>query len=309
MLIVIILFVLLSTNQQKVPTTIIEIPTRNVVSVVHYMRQELSIYYPISEIEGLINYTFKEVLGYNKIDLIMRAEQPVAEHKMIEFAEVIAGLKQHVPIQYIFGRTRFYGVDLLLTDDVLIPRPETEELVHWILNDYKHKSNLRILDIGTGSGCIPVALKANMDDNTIDALDISSDALMVAGQNAVRNSVDVSFYQHDILSSEPFGMAKYDLIVSNPPYVTEAQSVSMLPNVLNYEPHLALFVPDNNPLMFYEAIAHFCKNHLNPGGALYLEINEDYSSHTADLLQAFNFTDIKVRKDLNGKFRMVKAIR
>jgi release factor glutamine methyltransferase len=299
----------LSTNKRKVPTTIIEIPTRNVVSIVHYMRQELSIYFPISEIEALINYTFKEVLGYSKIDLIMRAEQFVADHKIVEFAEVIAGLKQHVPIQYIFGRTRFYGVEFLLTDDVLIPRPETEELVNWIVNDYKNKPAVRILDIGTGSGCIPVALKVNLSNSTVDAIDISSEALLVAGQNAIRNKVDVSFYEFDILNGDSFGLAKYDLIVSNPPYVTQAQSANMLPNVLNYEPHLALFVPDHDPLMFYRAIAQFCKTHLNPGGALYLEINEDYASDTADLLQAFNFTDIKIRKDLNGKFRMVKAIR
>lgn len=291
------------------PTTIIEIPTRNVVSIVHYMRQELSIFYPFTEIESLINYTFKEVLGFNKIDLIMKAEQSVIDHKIVEFAEVIAGLKQHIPIQYIFGRTRFYGVELLLTDDVLIPRPETEELVNWIVNDYKNIPSVRILDIGTGSGCIPVALKANLSDSIVDALDISCEALLVAGQNAIRNKVDVSFYEFDILGGDSFGLAKYDLIVSNPPYVTEAQSASMLPNVLNYEPHLALFVSDQNPLMFYEAIARFCKSHLNPGGALFLEINEDYASDTADLLQAFNFTDIKIRKDLNGKFRMVKAIR
>jgi release factor glutamine methyltransferase len=289
--------------------TSIEIPTKNVVSVVHFMRQELSIHYSITEIEGLINYSFKQILGFGRIEMIMQAEKPLSEDQMTKFSEVLHALKRHVPVQYIFGRTTFYGLEFLLTDDVLIPRPETEELVHWILNDSKGKPGLKVMDIGTGSGCIAVTLKTHLDNASVTAMDISEEALTVAGQNAIRNRADVDYHQFDILSGKPFGFAKYDVIVSNPPYVTHAQSARMKPNVLNYEPHLALFVEDENPLIFYKAILSFCEKHLHKGGAIYLEINEDFGQATVDLLQAFNFTGIQLKKDLNGKFRMVKAIR
>jgi release factor glutamine methyltransferase len=291
------------------PTTITGIPTRNVVSVVHFMRQELSMHFPISEIESLINYSFKQILGYGRMEMIMQAEREVPIEKMLEFSDVIAGLKLQVPIQYIFGRCRFYGLELLLTDDVLIPRPETEELVHWVISDFKNSVGMRVLDIGTGSGCIAVSLKSGLADSQVDAIDVSADALVVARQNSTRNKTDVSFYEFDILSDIPFGMARYDVIVSNPPYVTHAQKKQMQPNVLNYEPHIALFVSDEDPLLFYRSIASFCQRHLNPGGTLYLEINEDFGQATVDLLQAFNFTGIQLKKDLNGKFRMVKATR
>jgi len=304
-----IFFLLLSTNQGKMSITITGIPTRNVVSVVHYMRQELSVHFPFSEIEALINYSFSQIMGYGRIEMMMHAEREISDENMLAFADVIDGLKMQVPIQYIFGKCRFYGLELLLTDDVLIPRPETEELVHWVVTDFKNLPGLSVLDIGTGSGCIAVSLKAGLTDSRVDAIDISPDALVVARQNSTRNKANVSFYEFDVLSEVPFGMARYDIIVSNPPYVTHAQKKQMQPNVLNYEPHLALFVSDEDPLLFYRSIAAFCQRHLNPGGALYLEINEDFGKATVDLLQAFNFTGIQLKKDLNGKFRMVKAIR
>lgn len=283
------------------------LPGNQVASMVQLMRQELVANYPISEVESLIHYTFREVCQMNRMDVVIRAEEHLTPEVVKRFQEITSRLKDHEPIQYIFGHAEFCGLDILLSEDVLIPRPETEELVYWIKSFYESEPPKSVLDIGTGSGCIALALKKLFPQAAVSATDVSAEVVRMARENAVRNQLDVSITQSNILngSSE---LGQFDLIVSNPPYVTREQMGDMLPNVLNYEPHLALFVHDNDALKFYKAIAKFCQSHLTKNGALFLEINEDLASDTLSLLETFNFTQTSVKKDLNGKFRMVKAM-
>lgn len=287
-------------------TTATFIPNNRVISLVHMMRQELFSSYSITEIESLIHYCFREICGFNRMDVVMRSEDELGEEAMTKFLDVIARLKNHEPVQYIFGHTEFYNLDIHLTRDVLIPRPETEELVHWVIREQQLLPVKDALDIGTGSGCIALALKDNLPDANVTGIDVDRAVIEVAQANAENNELDVEFKQANILNDlVQFG--QFDLIVSNPPYVTRAQMEEMLPNVVNHEPHLALFIEDDDPLKFYKAIAHFCQKHLRPEGVLYLEVNEDLAGDTALLLESFNFTRTNIKKDLNGKFRMVKA--
>lgn len=291
----------------KMPTTIQDIPSKRVLSIVYYMRQELSAEYPVPELEALIHYAFKEVMGYSRIDVMMRSEDELLPGVVDRFQEVTERLKNHEPIQYIFGHTTFYGLDLLVNSEVLIPRPETEELVNWVLSEQKNRNIMRALDIGTGSGCIALALKANLKEAEVLGVDVSHSVVEQAIVNAQHNRLDVNFELRNILN-QPTDLGTFDLIVSNPPYVTREQMGGMMPNVLNYEPHLALFVEDNDPLKYYKAIGHFCQKALAPNGVLYLEVNEDLATDTAHLLETFNFTSTSIKKDLSGKFRMVKAM-
>lgn len=300
------MFVALSTKQANMSTTISFIPKKEVISLIHLMRQELFTRYSITEIESLIHYCFQEICGFNRMDMILRSEELLDEPTIERFREVTERLKDHEPIQYIFGHSEFYNLDILLSQDVLIPRPETEELVHWVIREQRENNIREVLDIGTGSGCIALALKANLPKSNVSGIDVSPAVVKMARKNADHNKLDVDFRQANILN-DLVGFGKYDLIVSNPPYVTRAQMGEMLPNVMNYEPHLALFIEDDDPLKFYKAIGHFCQKHLNPEGTLYLEVNEDLAGDTAFLLESFNFASTTIKKDLNGKFRMVKA--
>lgn len=298
----------LPTKPSKMPTTIIDIPSKRVISMVYHMRQELSAHYPIPELEAIIHRTFQELMGYNRIDVMMRSEEELMPDVLERFGEVIDRLLDYEPLQYIFGHADFYGLDLTLTPNVLIPRPETEELVHWVIHEQVDRNGMRVLDIGTGSGCIALAIKSHFPESEVTGIDVSSEALMVARENAAHNELVVDFKHCNILNM-PGNLGSFDLIVSNPPYVTREQMRYMHSNVLHHEPHLALFVEDNDALKFYKAIGHFSQKYLRPDGALYLEVNEDLAADTADLLKTFNFTHTSIKKDLNGKFRMVKATR
>ncbi len=222
-------------------------------------------------------------------------------------------LKTGKPLQYVLGETEFYGLRFKVNPSVLIPRPETEELVEWIISDLpKPKTSiegLKIIDIGTGSGCIPISLKKNLPEAQLFALDISPEALDVSIQNAALNQTTVNFIQADILNllNKQLIAEKFGIIVSNPPYVTDAEKEQMLPNVLQHEPHLALFVPDNDPLIFYKAIADFAIKHLDTTGSLYLEINENLGEETVQLLKQMGFKKIVLRQDLSGKDRMIRS--
>lgn len=278
-----------------------------VISMVHFMRQELFSTYEINEIEAMIHYCFEEICGMGRIDVMTRSEDQLDAEVVERFDEVVDRLKQHEPIQYIFGHSRFYGLDIKLNKHVLIPRPETEELVHWMATEQRKASIHSILDIGSGSGCIALAMKDQFPEAQVAGVELSPEAIEVARANARHNKLDVHFVQSNILD-QPHHLGAYDLIVSNPPYVTRAQMDHMLPNVLNHEPHLALFIEDDDPLKFYKAIAQFCKKHLQADGVLYLEINEDLAPDTVSLLESHNFTRTTIKKDLSGKFRMVKAM-
>ncbi|MDX1943399.1 MAG: peptide chain release factor N(5)-glutamine methyltransferase [Saprospiraceae bacterium] len=222
-----------------------------------------------------------------------------------------ARLLQHEPVQYILGQADFFGLKFKVSPAVLIPRQETEELVAWILETIKTdfpSQTLRILDIGTGSGCIPIALKKKMPHLELLAIDISPEAIEIAKENVQLNAVEVRFSQIDILDTNQWSkLEQYDVIVSNPPYIPFHESTLMLTNVKDFEPKLALFVSDENPLIFYEIIADFAKEHLNKNGYLFFECNEFNANEVAQLLDKKGFTEISLHQDLNGKERMIKA--
>ena len=218
-------------------------------------------------------------------------------------------LKTHEPIQYILGETQFYGLPFIVTPATLIPRPETEELVDWVVSEFlHHNSELKLLDVGTGTGCIAISLAKNIPNATVSALDISKEALQVASQNAKINKVKVNFMESDIVKVKTLPQ-KYDVIVSNPPYVRNSEKKKMQKNVLDFEPSSALFVGDDNPLVFYSKITELASKYLNPNGLLFFEINEYLSKELIQLLEKEFFINIELKKDVFGKDRMIKAKR
>lgn len=244
-------------------------------------------------------------LGYSRLEVALNPSEEISSEKKEKFLNAINRLRQFEPIQYIIGHTEFYGLGLKVTTDTLIPRPETEELVEWILS--QPKEHKRILDIGTGSGCIAIALAKNLKDSDVSAIDISEWALDIARQNAADNNVVIQFFKEDILKSATLPH-RYDLIVSNPPYVRALEKKAMQPNVLNHEPALALYVSDHEPLLFYEKIGALARKHLEPDGMLFFEINEYLSEELVEMLTSMGFTNIEIKKDFRGKARMIKCI-
>lgn len=238
-------------------------------------------------------------------------EIQLAQHDRL--FEILEELKTGKPIQYILGETEFYGLSFNVNPTVLIPRPETEELVDWVLSDQKvlptSSEGLKIIDIGTGSACIAISLKKNLPLAEVYGLDISHEALNIGRGNAIKNQTVLNFIEDSILNpiNEELIDKKFSLIISNPPYVTDTEKSGMMSNVLDYEPHLALFVPDNDALVFYRAIANYALHHLEDKGFLYLEINENLGVETLNLLKENGFIHIELRQDLRGKDRMIKA--
>ncbi|MFA9391249.1 MAG: peptide chain release factor N(5)-glutamine methyltransferase [Prolixibacteraceae bacterium] len=272
-----------------------------------YIRKTLISCYSQQEIEAFISIIFKHIYNYSKNDLILNAYSTLPEKDCLRIAEIVENLMSHHPIQYILGETEFYDLTFKVNSDVLIPRNETEELVHLILKNYANR-NLKILDIGTGSGCIPISLKKNRPDFEVFSCDISKKALALARKNASLNNVVVQFHYFDVLSNEAFFVTGFDIIVSNPPYVTEKEKKLMEANVLDHEPHLALFVPDQDPLLFYKAISKRAASLLTPDGEIYFEINEAYGQEVVQLLQNSGLR-ATVIKDINGKDRIVVGSR
>lgn len=266
--------------------------------------------YDNPEVNSIKYLAISQVTALSKAQLRAYASSELTKEQVQKLSKILRELKTGKPIQYILGETEFYGLPFKVTPAVLIPRPETEELVEWIINVAKQR-NLpeTILDIGTGSGCIPITLKTYLPSAKVSAVDISKRALNIAKQNAQLNDVEVDFVQTDILKQS--GMAirntHYSIIVSNPPYVTESEKSGMHANVLDHEPHLALFVTDNDPLIFYNAIADFAIQNLRENGLLFFEINENLGKETVELLSAKGFKNIQLRQDLRGKDRMIGA--
>lgn len=259
--------------------------------------------YSKQESESLVIWLFEEYLGKSKTDL---TKNTPLDQGPVELQKAFKDLLTGKPIQYVIGKAPFYGRDFLVNDDVLIPRNETEELVHLIIKENK-SSGLRILDIGTGSGCIPITLALEMDQSEVFSLDVSEQALQVASQNAASLGADVVFQNCDILNEQiPF--ENLNIIVSNPPYVRISEKEMMHENVLKYEPHLALFVNDDDPLLFYRQIVQKAKQVLKPKGGLYFEINEALGADVKKLLAENGFNDLKIIKDLNGRDRIVSAV-
>ena len=274
-------------------------------AIIH-IRSELQGLYPDTEIKSFSNLIIEKVSGFSRTEIIVNKNTLFSVEQRHVIENFIEKLKEYVPIQYILGETEFFGLPFHVNESVLIPRPETEELVDWIRNENDRNANPGILDIGTGSGCIAISLKHEFTNATVDAFDISEKALETAQSNATLNKLEVNFSKVDILNT-PEMEQKWDIIVSNPPYVTELEKSEISPNVLDYEPHLALFVPDNDPLLFYRCIAIFAQQHLKPRGKLYFEINRQFGKATVDLLTAMGFGNVELRKDISGNDRMVRA--
>lgn len=263
---------------------------------------------PEEEILSFFNILVNERLGLTRVDMALNPLFELNTADLNYFLKALEQLKKNVPIQYVIGKTQFYGIPILVSEKVLIPRPETEELVDWILEDLKNKTDQKLLDIGTGSGCIPIAILKNTSNVEFHATDISNDALEIATKNATMNEAQVHFFQSDILKTKGLA-ASYDLIVSNPPYVLQSEKAAMKENVLKYEPHRALFVPNSDPLVFYRKIGEIASKNLTNGGRLYFEINQKYGAAVMELLQSLDFKNCVLRKDIYGADRMIKAQR
>lgn len=283
--------------------------------------QELQNLYPREEIDSFFYAMVEHYLGLERFVLVMQPRFTLTKEEEQPFFEGLAQLKNEKPLQYILGETHFMDLTLKVNEHVLIPRPETEELVRWILDETKKdlqgvvderdllvglEDKVHILDIGTGSGCIAIALAKQLPNAQVYALDVSEKALAVAEENAKMNNVQVNFLQMDILEANEMDVC-FDIIVSNPPYVRESERQSIKNNVKNYEPSSALFVADQDPLIFYRAIARFAKERLNRGGSLFFEINQYLGEQTASLLKKNHFKDIELKKDIFGNDRMMKA--
>lgn len=270
-----------------------------------YYQLELGQIYEEDETTALFSLAAEHVLQMTQIKLRMSRDNDLSHIHLQKMLSILNDLKMYKPIQHILGEAHFYGSVYKVNENVLIPRPETEELVDWIIADHSTRKDLNILDIGTGSGCIPISLKRFLPTAKVSSIDISEKALTVAIENAQALHTTVNFIQADILnySSED----KLDIMVSNPPYIRDLEKEQMHQNVLSHEPHLALFVSNENPLVFYKAIADLAIKTLNPGGYLYLEINEYLGEETIDMLQGKGYSNIALRKDMQGKDRMIKA--
>ena len=253
------------------------------------------------EVTSFAYLSIEKILGYSKSDCIIYSNHELTNDNIISFENIINDIKQNIPIQYILGEAHFYDLKFKVNSSTLIPRGETEELVQYILlHDF-----ISVLDIGTGSGCIAVSIAKNSKAN-ITAIDNSVEALEIAKSNAILNSVEINFELIDVFNFSD--TKKYDLIVSNPPYVLESEKKIMNKNVLDYEPHNALFVSDNDPLIYYKEIAQIATNNLNKNGLLFFEINEKYSKQIIELLSNLNFVDIELKKDINGRDRIIKSV-
>ncbi len=258
------------------------------------------------EVQAMIRIICEDIFNYDQVDVALRQESELPDFAQERVTEIIARLRRHEPLQYIVGSARFHGHRFKVTPAVLIPRPETEQLIDMII-DENSASDLRVLDMGTGSGCIAISLARALKFAQVDALDVSRDALAVARENAAALKVKVRFFESDMLSPQP--PAHYDIIVSNPPYVCWSERESMERNVLDYEPGQALFVPDNDPLLFYKAIAAYATASLERGGRLYLEINQRFGNEIKRLLEGNGFDEVRIIEDSYGKTRFAAAVK
>ena len=272
-----------------------------VSNIIPYFKEELNSIADVREITAWAYLVIQYLLGLNRSDTIVYSNKVISIKNSDCIKRIINELKENKPIQYILGEAEFHGLRFKVNQNTLIPRPETEELVNWILKEDFNS----VLDIGTGSGCIAISL-AKYSSAEIVAIDNCEKALEVAKENAKLNKVNIKFCTQDILQSTD--LLSLDVVVSNPPYILESEKQNMKANVLQYEPHLALFTPDKDPLLFYKKIGSLAAKSLNCGGKLFFEINEQYGSEISRMLSKMGFVDIALKKDINDKDRMIKAI-
>lgn len=270
-------------------------------------KKELKYLYQEKEIQGIVYLIFEDLLGFSKTDLILKSSFELPLSILDKLKSSLTELKKNKPIQYITGKTEFYGCQIKVTPDVLIPRPETEELVKWVIEETNDPAD--IIDFGTGSGCIAIALGKLLPFSNIDAVDHSTKALELARENAARNGINnIHFFPFDI--TDPSLISKlYDIIVSNPPYIPEKEKELISSNIIDFEPVEALFVPNDNPLIFYTALCEMGEKILKPEGRIYFEIHENMGDKILTLLREKKFSEVFLKKDINGKDRMVRGIR
>ncbi len=274
-----------------------------------YFIQELTPICSAEEAESFFYIILEDLQQLKRVDLALNPDLSLSEEQLNQWNAYLVQLKLEIPVQYVLGKTNFFGLDFEVNPAVLIPRPETEELVDWIIESQKETSkdqNLRIIDIGTGSGCIAISLAKNIPNAQVTALDVSVDALATAQKNAQNNKVDVVFKNQNILETNDL-QEQFDVIVSNPPYVRNLEKVEIKKNVLDYEPHLALFVENDNALIFYKKIAELAQKNLKPNGFLFFEINQYLGPEMIGLLQDMGFKNIILKKDIYGNDRMIRA--
>lgn len=273
-------------------------------------KQELVSLYPKEEIHQLFLMVYEHITHKKSTHFTLHAQDTPPIDAIDKLHNILGELKSYKPIQHILGEAHFYGQLFAVTEDTLIPRPETEELVNLIIKEHRGKSDLRIIDIGTGTGCIPISLALNLSGQ-YTAVEVSPQTMLVAKTNDRKYKTNIQFMQADILEWDLVfsAEAQFDIIVSNPPYITPKEKLEMHPNVLQFEPHLALFVEDDAPLLFYDYIADFALAHLTELGTLYFEINQYLSKETADLLHKKGFTQVQIIQDINGADRIIRAKR
>ena len=271
---------------------------------------QLQSIYDVMEAESFFYLILEDKHQMKRIDLALEPNYEFSEEVIKVWEELVVQLKKEIPIQYLLGNTEFFGLPFIVNENVLIPRPETEELVDWIISEDKKsekQKSIKILDIGTGSGCIAISLAKNILNATVFAIDVSSKALEVAKLNAKQNDVSVTFLEKNILETDDL-LEQFDIIVSNPPYIRNLEKQEIKKNVLDNEPHLALFVDDFDALVFYKKITDLATKNLNPNGKLFFEINQYLGQEMTDLLNQSGFTELELRKDIYGNDRMTKAV-
>ena len=282
------------------------------MTIKHYRDQfiqELTPLYDAGEVESFFYLILEAKHQLKRVDLALQPDLVFSESELKTWSSILEQLKKEIPIQYLLGSTHFYGLEFEVNSNVLIPRPETEELVDWIIESQQLEigdMKVRILDIGTGSGCIAISLAKNLPNTEVFALDVSDKALATAQKNAELNQVTIQFIHQSILETENLGR-QFDLIVSNPPYVRHLEKQEIKKNVLDYEPHLALFVEDTDALLFYRKIAQLALKNLLPNGLLFFEINQYLGKETVELFENLGFKNIELKKDIYGNNRMIKC--
>lgn len=278
---------------------------KTILQLKNYYLNQLADFSDKDELEALFNYALIEINQINRSSYIINPNQNLSHEKLIIWHDLIKHLKQKKPIQYFFNKQNFYGFDFFVNANTLIPRPETEELVEWIINNHNNRP-ISILDIGTGSGCIAITLAKSLKQATVEALDVSKEALEITKKNAEILNTQINVYQHDVLLLGELPK-KYDIIVSNPPYVRHLEKKEILPNVLEHEPHLALFVEDDKALIFYDKILKLAQTSLKPNGWIYFEINQYLGKEMIDLFDSHGFKNITLKKDFKNNDRMMRG--
>lgn len=280
----------------------------SIASVLGYFEERLSPTFTSREIKTIAKSFISKRLNWANSDFLMRQKDTVSESDLLYFRSAVKRIIAGEPFQYVLGTTFFYNLELDTDKRALIPRPETEELVDWMVNNYSSLDKGTLIDIGTGSGCIALAMKKALPKWSVTAVDISKDALSLVAQNALKNQLEVALIEDSALNfNEALYADKYTVIVSNPPYIPKKDSAQMAQHVLDFEPEMALFVPDNDPLIFYQQIAEFALKKLALNGALYVEFNENLAQETKALLNKIGFNNTELRQDLQGRNRMLKA--